>query len=116
MAIRADRSSRTNDRPHNPPYLDSDNLKFAVRLGETVCALAGPPHFLSDVKVSARANGLPSAVARRDTPLLFEWIARAASFQGISDSVARNYITQVRASEMERHCIGLGAASIMSKA
>ena len=68
--------------------LTGSNLAYATNLVTTICALAGPPNYLHDLRTSARKTGLIRAVAAHDTPALFEWFVSAASFQGISDSVA----------------------------
>jgi hypothetical protein len=67
----------------------------AVRLVHQICCLAG-----SATLIDADANGsdvtkLRSAINRRDTPALFNWLIAALSYQGISDQVAFGY--------MERH-------------
>ena len=75
-------------------YLTGSDLAYAVNLVTAICALAGPPDYLADLRTSARKNGLIRAVQTHDTPLLFEWFVSAASFQGISDSVAASYMAQ----------------------
>ena len=71
------------------------DLGYGINLVTTICGLAGPPNYLADLRTLARKNGLIRAVQVHDSPALFEWFVSAASFQGISDSVAAGY--------MERH-------------
>jgi hypothetical protein len=48
--------------------------------------------FLEDIHADAQRAGIVEAVARRDTPKIFDWLLSAFSYQGISDQVARGYI------------------------
>lgn len=73
-------------------HLGGSDLDYAISLVSTICALAGPTNYLADLRTSARKNGLIQTVAAHDTPALFEWFVGAASFQGISDSVAAGYM------------------------
>jgi len=75
--------------------LTGHDLAYAINLVTVICALAGPPNYLHDLRASARKNGLIRAVQNHATPKIFEWFVSAASFQGISDSVAAGF--------MERH-------------
>jgi len=79
----------------SPGHRTGSDLPYGVNLVTTICALAGPPNYLNNLRTSARKNGLIRAVQTHDSPALFEWFVSAASFQGISDSVAASY--------MERH-------------
>jgi hypothetical protein len=56
--------------------------------------LAGSLTFLNDTREDLRKEGIKGAVARHDTPKIFDWLLTTFSFQGISDQVARNYIRQ----------------------
>src|SRR5450756_507523 len=87
--------SRTAVGLASPRHRTGFDLPYGVNLVTTICALAGPPNYLADLRTSARKNGLIRAVQTHDSPALFEWFVSAASFQGISDSVAASY--------MERH-------------
>src|ERR1700747_299462 len=51
--------------------------------------------FVEDFRTELDDHGLVLAVARHDTAALFDWLAEAVSFQGISDRIAWDY--------MERH-------------
>jgi hypothetical protein len=60
----------------------------------TVCSLAGSLTFLQDIQQDLRRAGIRDAIARRDTPMIFNWLLTTFSYQGISDQVARSYIRQ----------------------
>lgn len=72
--------------------LQGNDLEYAVNLVTTICALAGSPTYLSDLRASARRDRLIRAVRDHDTPAIFDWFVSAASFQGISDNVAAAYM------------------------
>jgi hypothetical protein len=48
--------------------------------------------FLDDIRGDVRRAGIDKAVARRDTPTIFDWLLTAFSYQGVSDQVARTYM------------------------
>jgi hypothetical protein len=51
--------------------------------------------FLDEIDAEIREAGLDRAIARGDTPPVFDWLLSSFSYQGISDQIARSY--------MERH-------------
>jgi hypothetical protein len=57
-----------------------------------ICEIAGPTTFLDDILRSAQTTGLSAAIETRNTPRLFDAILPAFSYQGISDTVAREYM------------------------
>jgi hypothetical protein len=65
-----------------------------VRLIGRVCVLAGSLTFLEDIQAGLRRAGIQRAVARHNTPRLFDWLLTTFSYQGVSDQVARNYMRQ----------------------
>jgi hypothetical protein len=65
-----------------------------VRLVESACGYAGSLSFLDDVQRAARRSGITRAIRKRDTPAIFDWLVNAFSFQGISDQVARSYLSK----------------------
>ena len=67
----------------------------AVRIVHSVCCLAGAASLIDDIRTELRAEGIPTAIRRHDTAILFDWLISALSYQGISDQVATDY--------MERH-------------
>jgi hypothetical protein len=50
--------------------------------------------FLDEIDDEIRNAGLDRAVAIGDTPPIFDWLLTTFSFQGISDRVARDYISK----------------------
>jgi hypothetical protein len=60
-----------------------------------ICQLAGARNLIDDSRVSLAQHGVISAVRRRDTPVIFDWLVNGFSYQGVSDSIAEGY--------MERH-------------
>jgi len=48
--------------------------------------------FLDDIRADIQKAGILDAVAKCNTPQIFDWLLNAFSFQGISDQVARGYI------------------------
>jgi len=67
----------------------------AVRLVRHICQTAGAPTLVDDSRVGLATHGVPSAIRRHDTPVIFDWLFDVLSYQGVSDSVAYGY--------MERH-------------
>src|SRR5947208_3305001 len=67
---------------------------YAVDLVRRVCRLAGSTGMVSDLQRGVRRAGVLAAIERRDTPVLFNWLMRALSFQGIADRVADGFIRE----------------------
>jgi hypothetical protein len=70
------------------------NLAYAVQLVHTTCCLVGSASYLDDVRADLRDYGIMRAIKDHDTPALFDWLVEILSYQGISDSVASEYIAQ----------------------
>jgi len=75
------------------PAFRAKQLAYAVRLIRKVGARAGSAHLLDEIRLDD-AGGVHAAVQRRDTPALFDWLASAFSYQGISNQVAYEYMEQ----------------------
>jgi hypothetical protein len=69
-------------------------IDHAVRLFHRVCCLAGSADLLDDVRDEDGGSSVTAAIRRGDTPALFDWLAAALSYQGISDQVAEAYMEQ----------------------
>ena len=82
---------------HGRPLRSSPRgaLDHAVRVVHGVCCLAGSASLIDDLRAELQSEGIPSAIRRHDTAILFDWLVAALSYQGISDRVASGY--------MERH-------------
>ena len=59
-----------------------------------MCGLAGSLTFLDDIRAELKKAGIQTAVAKYDTPTIFDWLLEAFSYQGVSDQVARNYMRE----------------------
>lgn len=67
-------------------------MQYARSIVRQVCAIAGQPDWIDDLRITAESNGLVAAVASHDTAVIFDWLMWELSFQGISDAVAAGYI------------------------
>jgi len=69
-----------------------------VRVIAYACYLAGSRNLIAKIRSDVCGPKIRTAIARHDTPALFDWLVEALSYQGISDRVAYDY--------MQRHgCI-----------
>ena len=82
-------------RPLKAVHDDISAIDHAVRLIHHVCCLAGSATLIGEDRSENEGRRLRSAINRRDTPALYDWLIAALSYQGISDRVAYEY--------MERH-------------
>jgi len=69
-----------------------EGLRYATDIVQAVCQLAGSPSLIDDFRIGLDERGLLRAVEQHDTPALFDWLAEAVSFQGISDRIAWDYM------------------------
>lgn len=67
---------------------------YAVNIIETVTWLAGRPDYLDDLREGVNSLKLFDPTARPASANVFEWLAAAMSYQGISDAVARAYMDE----------------------
>jgi hypothetical protein len=67
------------------------NLAYALKIVHATCCLAGSASYLDDIRADL---GISRAIRNHDTPVLFDWLVEALSFQGISDAVALGYMDQ----------------------
>ena len=58
----------------------------------SVCCLSGSASLIDDIRAELRTEGIASAIRRRDTATLFDWLVAELSYQGISDQVASDYM------------------------
>jgi hypothetical protein len=84
--------SSPRQRRSNPVRRKTSAIDHAVRVVHTVCCLAGSASLIDDIRAELRAEGIPTAIRRRDTAPLFDWLMSALSYQGISDQVAAEYM------------------------
>jgi hypothetical protein len=69
-------------------------LDYAVDMIHAVCRLAGAPSLIDDFQTELRHHGIAEAIDRHDTTTLFDWLAAALSFQGVSDRIAYEYMAR----------------------
>jgi hypothetical protein len=67
---------------------------FAADLITTICRESGSSHLVSDGVVDPSVQKIVQAIRGHDTAALFDWMMDSFSFQGISDSVATNYLAE----------------------
>jgi hypothetical protein len=71
---------------------DSSGYAYAHRIIHTVCCLAGASSFVDDAHYNLVNEGVLGAIEAHNTPVLFDGMVRAFSFQGIADAVAADYL------------------------
>ena len=64
-----------------------EHLRTAAR----PALILAPPTYLDRIRANLAADGIPHAVARRDTPWIFDWLIGVSQFQGMSDANAAAY-------------------------
>src|ERR1035437_9670713 len=64
---------------------DSRGYAYAQSLIYDVCCLAGCSSFIDDARDNLVNEGVLGAIEAHNTPVLFDWMVRAFSFQGIAD-------------------------------
>src|SRR5260370_40484247 len=91
MPPAAHRGARRLSNKSKPSELDQ-----ATRLVRRICRIAGEPRLIDGLTRDLARRVVRSAILRRDTPVLFDWLLEVVSYQGIGNHVAHGY--------MERHC------------
>src|SRR5947208_655356 len=71
------------------------SVSRSARLVGRICHLAGATSLIEDGRVGLARHGVIAAVRRHHTPVIFDWLLDAVSYQGVSDNIAFGY--------MERH-------------
>jgi hypothetical protein len=69
-------------------------IDHAVRVIYRVCCLAGSAGLLDKIRADLAAEGVRTAMRKRDTAPVFDWLIAALSYQGISDQIAYDYMEQ----------------------
>jgi hypothetical protein len=78
----------------NSLHGNPDALNHATQVIYRICCLAGSPDLLDINRRELRADGIPKAIRQHDTSVIFDWLAAALSYQGISDKIAAAYIAE----------------------
>lgn len=79
-------------------------------LAINIVSSASDPAYVDDLRGWCERDGITSAVAAHDTPALFNWLARAVSYQGISDAAANAFMQVHGDAEWSQIEAGLQAA------
>jgi hypothetical protein len=75
-----------------PENTMTSGLDHATRLVTRICWLAGDHQLIDHVRRASARRGVRTAVRRHDTALLFGWLLKSVSYQGIADYVADSYM------------------------
>jgi hypothetical protein len=70
----------------------NDDYAYAYRIIYAVCCLAGAASFVDNSRNELVNNGVLNAIEAHNTPVLFDWMVRLFSYQGIADAVAADYM------------------------
>ena len=82
-----------------------NTMNHALALTRSVCAIAGEPSLIEDIRVEFENNGILTAIQHHDDAVIFEWLAEGTSYQGIADAVVTSYLDQhgrIRHLDIER--------------
>jgi hypothetical protein len=75
---------------HNRPAA----IEHAVRVIYRVCCLAGSASLIDKIRGDLAADGVRTAMRKRDSAAVFDWLIAALSYQGIADQIAYDYMEQ----------------------
>src|SRR5580704_15339524 len=89
MPPAAYRGARRLSNKSKPNELDQ-----ATRLVRRICRVAGNPRLMDKLSRDLARRGVRSAIRRRDTGVLFDWLLETISYQGIGNHVAHSYMQQ----------------------
>jgi hypothetical protein len=70
----------------------TDGYAYAHRIIYTACCLAGASSFVDDARDNLANEGVLGAIKAHNTPVLFDWMVHAFSYQGIADAIAADYM------------------------
>jgi hypothetical protein len=70
----------------------SDGYAYAYKIIYAVCCFAGSASFVDDAHDNLVNEGVLGAIEAHNTPVLFDWMVRVFSFQGIADAIAADYM------------------------
>ncbi len=84
----------TNRQNHPEIHTRTNALDHATRVIYRVCCLAGSANLIDKIRADLDAEGIRTAIRRRDTTVVFDWLIAALSYQGISDQIAYDYMEQ----------------------
>src|ERR1035437_3312944 len=93
----------------------NDGYAYAQRIIHTVCCLAGAASFVDDARDNLVNEGVLGAIEAHNTPVLFDWMVRAFSFQGIADAIAADYLDKHGAVTWDAIATALDAGPVCPK-
>jgi hypothetical protein len=87
---------RRQAKRQKPPKIRNRQtaVDHAVRLIYRVCCLAGSANLIDKIRGDLAADGVRTAMRKRDTAAVFDWLIAALSYQGIADQIAYEYMEQ----------------------
>jgi hypothetical protein len=95
MAVTATiRRPQTNHQNHPEIRDRTTALDHAVLVIYRVCCLAGSANLIDKIRADLDAEGIRTAMRKRDATAVFDWLIAALSYQGISDQIAYDYMEQ----------------------
>jgi hypothetical protein len=86
------RQSNRGKHPEN--HNRQTAIDHAVRVIYRVCCLAGSAGLIAKMRADLDAEGVRTAMRKRDTAAVFDRLIAALSYQGISDQIAYDYMEQ----------------------
>ena len=75
-------------------FASQEDWNYAVSIVETVTWLAGRPDYFGTLRKPAAELDLSGITGAARSAKVFQWLATALSYQGISDAVARTYMEE----------------------
>jgi hypothetical protein len=105
------------DKELDTPRPRSSDIEFAFKIIHTVCHLSGSIDFSLEAKSQLRRAGVLSALRRRDTAKLFDYLVTTFSYQGVSDAAAETYVAEhgnIRWQDIERQLLAGTACEKLS--
>jgi hypothetical protein len=85
---------RANRQNHPKIRNRQSAIDHAVRVIYRVCYLAGSANLIDKIRADLAADGVRTAMRKRDTAAIFDWLIAALSYQGIADQIAYDYMEQ----------------------
>src|SRR5437660_964640 len=84
--------SRTKGQKDPKIHNRTTAIDHAVRVIYRVCCLAGSASLIDKIRADLDVDGVRTAIRKRDTAAVFDWLIEAFSYHGISDQIASDYM------------------------
>jgi hypothetical protein len=88
------RRRQTKHQNHPKIHNRTTAIDHAVRVIYRVCCLAGSASLIDKIRADLDAEGVRTAIRKRETAAVFDWLIAALSYQGIADQIAYDYMEQ----------------------